>query len=227
MPPNGIRQARGVAAGGSQTASSVTVPGRAPERARNIPVWNRASSRWSTYHPGPSSVSDAMKRNVCGLAEATVPPGLHFAQSGHLSAPMDSGYRIAVFPAHGTVTIGKRTSATGSGHAQFSYANVHANEPSGVFSSVAVTSKSAPNVSLPRQETTVLPPTSRTSTLFMFEGAATFIALLDEPNSSAIILNESSASGWPGIATPAPARLEAAAAKSTLNIIIRISTLLP
>ena len=72
---------------------------------------------------------------------------------------MDSGYRIAVFPARGTVTIGNRTSATGSGHSQFAYANVHANEPSGSFASVAVTSKSAPNAALPRQETTVLPST--------------------------------------------------------------------
>ena len=61
-----------------------------------------------------------MKWNVCGLADATIAPGLHFAQSGQTSAPMELGYSIAVFGPRGTVTIGKRTSATGSGHSQFS-----------------------------------------------------------------------------------------------------------
>ena len=65
---------------------------------------------------------------------------------------------------------------------------------------------SAPNTSLPRQVTTVFPSLpALTSTAFMFDGAATFIARLDEPNSSAMILNDTSAPGSPGSGTPSAA----------------------
>lgn len=79
-------------------------------------------------------------------------------------------------------------------------------DPSGRVSNTAVTVKSAPNVSHPRQVTMVFPSLpALTSTVFMFDGAATFNALLDEPNSSARILNDTSAPDSPGSGTPSAA----------------------
>ena len=51
----------------------------------------------------------------------------------------------------------------------------------------------------------------------MFDGAATFIALLDEPNSSAMILNDTSAPGSPGSGT-------SSAAHETLAMVTEAAT---